>query len=67
MKKTPWFSVKTPPVHDGLYETRYDGSWPASMRTFDNGKWISDGFLSSFGWCDTDQWRGLTEQAKEQT
>lgn len=68
MKKTPWFSAATPPVHEGPYECRYDATGHVCIRVFESAKWRTpwDSFCS-FGWSDADQWRGLTEQAKDQT
>lgn len=70
MKKTRWFSVKTPPTRTGWYEGRYDfsdnfGKW----YWFEDGRWklpVGGGKLrhALFGnlWKDTEQWRGLAEK-----
>lgn len=69
MKKTPWFSVKTPPVHEGPYECMFDGSRVVNKRFFKTGKWFTENgkglTISTFGKYSGDRWRGLTEQAKD--
>lgn len=68
MKKTPWFLVKDRPTRNGLYECRYYDSHVVCIRRFEDGGWFTpEGYLTAYGFSENDQWRGLTEQAKDQT
>lgn len=68
MKRTPWFPVSVPPVHDGLYETRVDRHSLVILRAWDGKRWsLPDYPLTIFGRGLTvgNQWRGLAAKPKE--
>lgn len=67
MKYTPWFPVLTPPVREGLYQVRFQGTRGDMLRYWKDGKWFVyfEGsephfYESSFGRFG-DQWRGRNE------
>jgi hypothetical protein len=77
MKKTPWFSWSTPPVHPGWYQVRghfSDGPRNGErigivMRFWDGGRWYwSDegdlkGAIVGGEYWPNEKWRGLVERA----
>ena len=76
MEKTEWFPFDVLPVHNGLYETRIEGSTESAWSVYKDGIWhwatceddvsecierAENGFISF--WQDR-EWRGMTEPAK---
>lgn len=58
MKRTPWFSCKTPPVRIGMYETNM-GCNGTHSRNIVLRYWNGAIWSGLFGF-PQDRWRGLT-------